>query len=163
MKNTGENFWSGEHWLDGDVVVNKMQASDGKRWLETDKKLCLDPSYSEWSVRIFDPNNKSLSWVLSTLAIIPKSLIRQVHALLGEYLDTYQADVHEVGQPVELGSCCVCSSPAQLCDGNICSSCSDEIEESCGTCRRWDGHKGDCPTDAGEWCDDWEELIDNGC
>lgn len=88
MMDDNEKFWVGSKaaWLQRDYHVNRMQASDGKLWLEDVSGLRLDPDYSEYSVRIYHPTSRTLSFVLSTVAIIPKSLVRRVFNLLGEFL-----------------------------------------------------------------------------
>ena len=54
----------------------------------TSDLLALETDYSEFSVRLHDPQLKSLSFINRTLAILPKSKLRAIYSLIGEYLDT---------------------------------------------------------------------------
>jgi hypothetical protein len=89
-KDAGEQFWLGEQRTEAEVVVLKMQnETEEKRWLSTLGGTSLDPAYSEYSVRIYDPNIQSLSFIHRTLAILPKSRVRAIHKLIGVYLHEY--------------------------------------------------------------------------
>lgn len=85
MKDDNEKFWLGEDWSMGEVAINHMQTTDGD-WYETEDGLQLDGNYSEWSVRVYHPRTRSLSWLHKTIAILPKSQLRALHKLIGEYL-----------------------------------------------------------------------------
>lgn len=80
-----EYFWLGPI-NEKKYLVYKMQTDRG-RYYTTGDYIKLDPDYSEWSVRIFDPRCRSLSFINRTLAILPKSKLRAVHKLIGAYLD----------------------------------------------------------------------------
>jgi len=87
MIDATEKFWIGDRscWTQADVVVNHMSSVEGE-WFQTADGLVLDPDYSDWAVRIYHPKDRTLSFVLKTMAILPKSMIRRIYALLGEYI-----------------------------------------------------------------------------
>ena len=67
-------------------LIYRMQGQQG-RWLSSSDLIELDPDYSEFSVRIHDPRCRSLSFINRTLAILPKSQLRTIHNLIGDYLE----------------------------------------------------------------------------
>ena len=84
-----ERFWVGPK-VPQKHLVYRMQSSDlQSEWLTVSDGTRLDPHYSEFSVRIHDPKAKSLSFINRTIAIIPKSRLRAIYNLIGEYLDAY--------------------------------------------------------------------------
>jgi phosphatidylethanolamine-binding protein (PEBP) family uncharacterized protein len=96
-KDAGEQFWLGEQRTQAEVVVLKMQnETEEKRWFSTLGGTSLDPGYSEYSVRLYDPDTPSLSFIHRTLAILPKSRVRAIHKLLGAY-------IHESDEEAERG------------------------------------------------------------
>jgi hypothetical protein len=87
-KDASEQFWLGEQRTRGEDVVMRMQNEvEEKAWLATLGGTALDPSYSEYSIRLYDPNIRSLSFIHRTLAILPKSRLLAIFNLIGEYLD----------------------------------------------------------------------------
>ena len=91
--NGNEKFWVGhkDAWLPEDHVVSHV-AGLGRKWIEDTKGLCLDPNYSEFSIRIYDSRSRTLSFILGTVAIIPKSLLKRIHTLIGAYLKKEEED-----------------------------------------------------------------------
>ena len=67
-------------------LVYHMQTVDAD-WYATAEHLELDPNYSDFSVRIHWPGMRSLSFIYRTLAILPKSKLRDIYNLIGAYLE----------------------------------------------------------------------------
>lgn len=82
-----ERFWVGPLDPDSHLVYKMQSRSTEKEWLQTVDNTVLDKDYSEFSVRIYDPQARSLSFINRTMAILPKSRLRSIHALIGAYLD----------------------------------------------------------------------------
>ena len=87
-----EKFWIGPSNPELHTVY-KLQ-SLGSEWLTLPTGLELDPTYSEFSVRVHHPKARSLSFINKTIAILPKHLLREIHALIGEYLNEYDTEEH---------------------------------------------------------------------
>jgi len=93
MMNDNEKFWVGPADPENHAVMH-MQCSDVERNCSmTPDGTCLQTDYSEYSVRLYDPNIPSLSFIHRTLAILPKSRLRSIYNLIGDYLETYDARV----------------------------------------------------------------------
>ena len=87
-----DRYWIGPEDPESHAVYH-MQCSDVERdCAKTPDGTCLNSDYSEYSIRIYDPNIRSLSYVHRTIAILPKSRLRSIHKLLGDYLETYDKD-----------------------------------------------------------------------
>lgn len=86
-----EKFWIGSEdcWTQGDKVVNHMRTTDGQDYFECTDGLRLDCDYSDFSVRIYHQSDRTLSFVLKTIAILPKSTLRSIHKMIGDYLEKY--------------------------------------------------------------------------
>jgi hypothetical protein len=80
-----ERFWIGPRNPTEHVVWHMQR--DGAQFLMAEDGTILDRDYSEFSVRLHDPRTRSLSFINRTIAIIPKSRLRTVHRLIGEYLN----------------------------------------------------------------------------
>ena len=85
MESEDNKFWVGPSrpWRH---IAYKMQNSEAM-WYQAACGTQLDPEHSEFSVRIHDPNLRSLSFINRTIAIIPKSRLRVIYNLIGRYLD----------------------------------------------------------------------------
>ena len=82
-----ERFWLGPVDKTKHLVYRAQSDSTQQKWFATKDGIHLDPNYSEWSVRIHVPSSRSLSFVYKTLAILPKSKLRAIYNLIGEYLN----------------------------------------------------------------------------
>lgn len=83
-----EKFWIGPDDPEKHVIyqaqLNEMEllgCSDGTK---------MDSAYSEYSIRIFDEGLKSLSFINRTIAILPKSRLRTIYNMIGEYLEKHK-------------------------------------------------------------------------
>lgn len=84
-----ERFWIGPETPEN-TVIYKMQCGGTEReWLMAKDGTELDPNYSDFSVRVHDPSAKSLCFINRTIAILPKSRLRAIYKLIGEYLNVY--------------------------------------------------------------------------
>ena len=84
-----ERFWIGPEDPDRHTVMRMQRQATEEQWLATRDRTEFDPAYSEYSVRIYDRNIPSLSFLHRTIAILPKSRLRSIYNLIGEYLDNY--------------------------------------------------------------------------
>jgi hypothetical protein len=87
MTKGNEHDWLGPKDETKHLVYHGQSSTTEKRWLFTSDLLTLDPDYSEFSVRIYDPRCRSLSFIYRTLAILPKSKLRSIYNLIGDYLE----------------------------------------------------------------------------
>ena len=88
MDHGNEADWAGWHADESKHITYTGQSDrQQKRWHFSQDLLELDPSYSEFSVRIHDPMCRSLSFIDRTLAILPKSRLRTIANLIERYLD----------------------------------------------------------------------------
>jgi len=81
-----ERFWIGPHDEDKHLVYQMSSKTTEKEWFEVADGTQLDPNYSEFSVRIHNPNTKTLSAINNTMAVLPKSQLRTIRALIDAYL-----------------------------------------------------------------------------
>jgi len=84
-----ERFWLGPNDRTKHTVYKMQWTSTEHKWLAAQDGTVLDPNYSEFSVRIHDPKARSLSFIYRTIAIIPKSRLRTIYNLIGEYLNEF--------------------------------------------------------------------------
>jgi hypothetical protein len=84
-----ERFWLGPKDPTKHTVYKNQFDGTQSKWLAAKDGTQLDPNYSEFSVRIHDPKARSLSFVYRTIAIIPKSRLRTIYNLIGEYLNEH--------------------------------------------------------------------------
>jgi hypothetical protein len=82
-----EKDWLGPKNPEAHLIYRAQSETTERRWFFSEDLLELDPDYSEFSVRIHDPRCRSLSFIDRTLAILPKSQLRTIHNMIGEYLD----------------------------------------------------------------------------
>lgn len=95
-KITGEEYdWLGPIDEEKHIVFKMQSSSCEKWWLMSADGLTLD-DHSEFSVRIHDPKLRSLSLILRTIAIIPKSKLRSIYNLIGRYLDDHDNSKNDV-------------------------------------------------------------------
>jgi hypothetical protein len=87
-----EKFWIGPNNPELHLVYRMSSPTTEKKWFATLDGTELDPDYSEFSVRLHDPHICSLSFINQTMAILPKSRLRSIHKLIGEYLDEIDSD-----------------------------------------------------------------------
>jgi len=81
-----EYDWIGPKDETKHVVFQGQSVTTERRWYFSRDLITLDPDYSEFSVRLYDPRCRSLSFVYRTLAILPKSHLRTIYNLIGAYL-----------------------------------------------------------------------------
>ena len=81
-----ERDWLGPEDETKHLVYKGQSTCNEQQWFFTSDWLTLE-EYSEFSVRLFDPKARSLSWISKTLAILPKSKLRAIYNLIGAYLD----------------------------------------------------------------------------
>jgi len=87
MDRGNESDWAGYHRDESKHLTYSGQSDrEQRRWYFSQDLLELDPSYSEFSVRIHDPRCRSLSFIDRTLAILPKSQLRTIVNLIEHYL-----------------------------------------------------------------------------
>ena len=88
MESADNTFWAGPDnpWR---YIIYKMNSASAEHmWYQAADGTKLDPEHSEFSVRIHDPDvHQSLSFINRTIAILPKSRLKTIHALIGRYLD----------------------------------------------------------------------------
>lgn len=82
-----ERDWLGPKDETKHVTFVGQSETTERRWYFSGDLIELDPDYSEFSVRIHDPRCRSLSFVDRTLAILPKSQLRTIYNLIGEYIN----------------------------------------------------------------------------
>jgi hypothetical protein len=83
-----ERFWLGPRDPKRHVVYHMERDDTQQKWLATpDGTVVLDPNYSDYSIRIHDPKARSLSFIYRTICILPKSKLRAIYALIGEYIN----------------------------------------------------------------------------
>lgn len=82
-----ERFWIGPKDRTKHTIYKMQWSSTERAWLEAADGTQLDPNYSDFSVRIHDPKARSLSFIYRTICIIPKSRLRTIYNLIGEYLN----------------------------------------------------------------------------
>lgn len=87
-----ERFWIGPKLRHRHLCYKNQKGWVESEWVAAEDGTTLDPGYSEFSIRIHDPHAKTLSYVNQTIAIIPKSRLRTIHALIGEYLNEIDKD-----------------------------------------------------------------------
>jgi hypothetical protein len=90
-----EKFWVGEMDEEKYTVYQMQSTTTELEWLHAQDGTELDPNFSEFSVRIHDPKIRSLSLINKTIAILPKSRLRSIYNLIGEYLN--EIDKTETG------------------------------------------------------------------
>ena len=84
-----EQDWLGPTDETKHIIFSGQSTKTEKRWYFSEDLIELDPDYSEFSVRIHDPRARSLSFIYRTLAILPKTQLKTIHALIGEYLEDH--------------------------------------------------------------------------
>lgn len=82
-----ERFWIGPKDPKKHTIYHMQTDTTQQEWLAAKDGTELDPNYSEFSVRIHDPKARSLSFIYRTIAILPKSRLRAIYNLIGEYLN----------------------------------------------------------------------------
>jgi hypothetical protein len=90
-----EKFWVGEMDEEKYTIYRMQSWTTETEWLHAKDGTELDPNFSEFSVRIHDPKIRSLSLINKTIAILPKSRLRSIYNLIGEYLN--EIDETETG------------------------------------------------------------------
>ena len=82
-----ERFWLGP--VDEEKCINyQAQLSKNEQaWVALKDGTVLDTTYSELTVRIYDPHARSLSFINQTIALLPKSRLRTIYKLIGDYLN----------------------------------------------------------------------------
>jgi hypothetical protein len=86
-----ERFWLGPVNREESLIYRQQLSNTESKWTTVKDGTTLDPSYSEFSVRIHDPHARSLSFINRTIAILPKSRLRTIYALIGRYLNEHDA------------------------------------------------------------------------
>jgi hypothetical protein len=86
-----ERFWLGPNDPTKHTVYKNQFDGTQSKWLNTPDGTILECDYSEFSVRIHDPKARSLSFVNRTIAILPKSRLRIIYKLIGEYLNEHDS------------------------------------------------------------------------
>jgi len=81
-----ERDWLGPRNEQAHLVYKAQSTTTEKHWYMSKDLIELDPDYSEFSVRIHDPRSRSLSFIYRTIAILPKSKLREIYNLIGRYL-----------------------------------------------------------------------------
>lgn len=81
-----DRLWIGPSDPEKHTVYRMSSATTEEKWLETSDGTQLDPDFSEFSVRIFDPHFLTLNFIHKTIAVLPKSRLRSIYNLIGEYL-----------------------------------------------------------------------------
>jgi hypothetical protein len=85
-----ERFWLGPKNRFKHTVYHMQSDGTQRQWLVIpDGDVRLDPNYSEFSIRIHCPKARSLSFIYRTICILPKSKLRAIYALIGEYLNDH--------------------------------------------------------------------------
>ena len=85
-----ERFWIGPKDRTKYTVYHMQTDSTQQKWLAVPAcDVELDPNYSEFSIRIHSPKARSLSFIYRTICILPKSKLRAIYALIGEYLNDH--------------------------------------------------------------------------
>jgi hypothetical protein len=82
-----ERFWVGPFDPEQHLCHHMQSPSTEQEWFACPDGTEFDPDYSEFSVRIFDPRARSLSFINRTIAILPKSRLRSIYNLIGGYLE----------------------------------------------------------------------------
>ena len=90
-----ERFWIGPNDPTKHTIYKNQFDGTQSKWLNTPDGTVLECDYSEFSVRVHDPKARSLSFTNRTIAIIPKSRVRKIVALLTEYLKEVDANEHD--------------------------------------------------------------------
>ena len=80
-----QDDWIGPRDSDYHTVYRMQASSVEKAWYVTKDGTELE-EYSEFSVRLHDPNFRSLSFIYKTIAILPKSRLISIYNLIGNYL-----------------------------------------------------------------------------
>jgi hypothetical protein len=80
-----EDDWIGPRDSHYHTVYRMQSSSVENAWYVTKDGTELE-EHSEFSVRIHDPNFRSLSFIYKTIAILPKSRLLSIYNLIGEYL-----------------------------------------------------------------------------
>jgi hypothetical protein len=86
MLDAAEKFWLGPGKDKDAHVIYRAQLNE-MELLGCMDGTKMDTTYSEYSVRIFDEGLKSLSFINRTIAILPKSRLRTIYNMIGEYLE----------------------------------------------------------------------------
>ena len=73
-------------WVGPVETYHVSSETTGERWLSTDSLLELE-NHGKFSVRVYDPRIRSLLQGHRTVAVLPKSKLREIHALIGRYLE----------------------------------------------------------------------------
>jgi hypothetical protein len=85
-----ESFWLGPKIPKKHLIYQMQHDSTQYKWLAVpDDDVYLDPNYSEFSIRLHSPKARSLSFIYRTICILPKSKLRAIYALIGEYLNEH--------------------------------------------------------------------------
>lgn len=87
MLKENEKDWLGPDNEEEALIYKGQSDVAQKKWFFSKDLIELDPNYSEFSVRIHDPRCRSLSFNYRTLAILPKTHLKTIHALIGKYLE----------------------------------------------------------------------------
>jgi len=84
-----ERFWLGpvnpEKCLNYHTQLSKTEQA----WVAAEDGTVLDTTYSEFSVRVYNPKARTLSFINQTIAILPKSKLRIIYNLIGDYLNEH--------------------------------------------------------------------------
>ena len=86
-----ERFWIGPRMPKRHVVYKMQLSLTEKALLTREGDTVLDTTYSEFSVRLYNPRARTLSFINQTIAILPKSKLRKIYNLIGEYLNEHDA------------------------------------------------------------------------
>lgn len=84
-----ERFWLGPRNPMLYIVYHMQRNYPQEAWTVTPDGTELDPNYSEFSIRIHDPKARSMSFINRTIAILPKSRLRSIYNLIGEYINEH--------------------------------------------------------------------------
>ena len=84
-----ERFWLGPRNRFCHTIYQMQKDTTNEKWVAAEDNTTLDPNFSEFSVRIFDPKAVSLSFIYRTICILPKSRLRSIYNLIGEYLNAF--------------------------------------------------------------------------
>jgi len=87
-----ERFWLGPVNPAKHIIYYAQRCSTEQDWLVAKNgDVELDPNYSDYSIRLHCPKARSMSFIYRTIAILPKSKVRAIAALLNAYLERHDA------------------------------------------------------------------------
>ena len=90
-----QRFWVGP--LEPlETIVYRMTAEAGsKMWYQVAGGIVLEPDHSEFTIRLHNPQFKTINYVNETIAVLPKHELKKIHQLIGEYLnDQHDPEEH---------------------------------------------------------------------